>query len=276
MAEKRLNQIQAHLTNSFPKGLLSGKVAIITDAGQGIGADTAKLFAAEGAKVVVADIDAEYRVGKVESLKRASGQAIFVPDDVLHLPYLSELIQRAAEFGNGKIHIIVNAGFTWDGVIHKITDKQWDTIMALHTKAPFQLTFAYALYFRVKDGEDRCGVNVGSTNSVFGNAPFLSVPAAPLCSFLPLNLLLIHQLLRPGVSFGTILSRLTAAKTADNIITLGILKRPDVDDPQMRFANVALRRAGRTEEAARSILALAGPLMGFVTGVTLEVTGGRF
>lgn len=54
----RLNQIQGHLSNSFPQGLLAGQTAIVTGAGQGIGAETAAIFAREGAKVVVADIDA--------------------------------------------------------------------------------------------------------------------------------------------------------------------------------------------------------------------------
>jgi len=57
-AEQRLKQVQSHLTNSYPSGLLAGKVSIVTGAGQGIGAETAKLFAREGAWVVVTDIDA--------------------------------------------------------------------------------------------------------------------------------------------------------------------------------------------------------------------------
>lgn len=57
MAAARLSSIASHLTNSSPKGLLAGEVAIITGAAQGIGRATAILFAAEGAKVVVADLD---------------------------------------------------------------------------------------------------------------------------------------------------------------------------------------------------------------------------
>src|SRR3954466_346573 len=98
-------------------------------------------------------------------------RAIAVPGDVTDPSYFPKLVKAAAEFGNGKIHIIVNnAGYTWDGVIHKVnqprwfriehiwgwsslgkvffadgacasqtTDKQWDTIIALHNTAPFKL-----------------------------------------------------------------------------------------------------------------------------------------
>ena len=85
--------------------------------------------------------------------------------------YIETLVKKAAEFGNGKIHIIVNnAGFTWDGVIHKMTDKQWDTILSLHGTAPFRLVRAAAPYFRVKDGEPRNIINISSTSGVNGNA----------------------------------------------------------------------------------------------------------
>jgi len=80
---------------------------------------------------------------------------------------------------------------------------------------------------------------------------------------------------------------LTAPKTSDNvhtvklpdgttkIIPLGIPTGARPDDPEKRFGNVALRRAGTASEAAGSILALASPLLGFVSGITLEVAGGR-
>lgn len=85
--------------------------------------------------------------------------------------YIESLVTKAADFGNGKIHIIVNnAGFTWDAVIHKMTDKQWDTILNIHGTAPFRLIRAAAPYFRVKDNEPRCIVNISSTTGVNGNA----------------------------------------------------------------------------------------------------------
>jgi 3-oxoacyl-[acyl-carrier protein] reductase len=184
-ASKRIDQIAGHL--NYPKGMLAGQTAIITGSGQGIGAEAAKLFAKEGAKVVVADVDGSASIltsprtptnthlekaeSVVASIKESGGSALAVAGDVLDDAYIKTLISKAAEFGGGKIHIIVNnAGYTWDGVIHKMTDKQWHTIVDLHATAPFKIVRAAAPYFRVKDGEPRCIINISSTSGVNGNA----------------------------------------------------------------------------------------------------------
>jgi 3-oxoacyl-[acyl-carrier protein] reductase len=118
----RVNQIAGHL--NYPKGLLAGQVAIITGSAQGIGAECARLFANEGAKVVVSDIDAAKSSEVADKINADGGKAIAVPGDLLKDDYIKELVKKAAEFGNGKIHIIVNnAGFTWDAVIHKVTGR---------------------------------------------------------------------------------------------------------------------------------------------------------
>jgi 3-oxoacyl-[acyl-carrier protein] reductase len=186
-SSKRIEQIAGHL--NYPKGMLAGQTAIITGSGQGIGAEAAKLFAKEGAKVVVADVDASKWIlfqrsicvptnklpEKAESvaseINKSGGSALAVAGDVLDDAYIKTLISKAAEFGGGKIHIIVNnAGYTWDGVIHKMTDKQWHTIVDLHATAPFKIVRAAAPYFRVKDGEPRNIINISSTSGVNGNA----------------------------------------------------------------------------------------------------------
>lgn len=141
MASKRIDQIAGHL--NYPKGMLAGQVAIITGSGQGIGAETARLFANEGAKVVVSDIDGgeypyAYNFDKqpdnflakakdvADKINSSGGSAISVAGDMLDAEYLKKLVAEAAKFGNGKIHIIVNnAGYTWDGVIHKVNLLQY-------------------------------------------------------------------------------------------------------------------------------------------------------
>lgn len=121
MASKRVSQIAAHL--NYPKGMLNGQVAIVTGSGQGIGAETARVFANEGAKVVISDIDATKAQKVAEEINHAGGQALAIPGDMLDDKYIGDLVKKTAEFGNGKIHIIVNnAGYTWDGVIHRVSD----------------------------------------------------------------------------------------------------------------------------------------------------------
>lgn len=122
--------------------------------------------------MVVCDVDSAKSEAVAKALNDvAPNRAISVAGDVTDPNYINVLVKRAAEFGGGKIHYIVNnAGYTWDGVIHKITDKQWDTIIAVHNTAPFRLVRAAAPYFRVKDGEKRAIVNVSSTSGTHGNA----------------------------------------------------------------------------------------------------------
>lgn len=119
----RVSQIAGHL--NYPRGLLAGQVAIITGSAQGIGAECARLFANEGAKVVVSDLDAPKAQAVADRINATGGKAIAVPGDLLKDDYIKELVRKAAEFGDGKIHIIVNnAGFTWDAVIHKVRTRE--------------------------------------------------------------------------------------------------------------------------------------------------------
>ena len=115
---ERINQIARQL--NFPKGLLAGQVAIVTGSAQGIGAECARLFANEGAKVVVSDIDGVKAEGVAAQIRATGGQAVAAGGDLLKDGCIADPVKKAAEFGNGKIHILVNnAGFTWDAVIHK-------------------------------------------------------------------------------------------------------------------------------------------------------------
>ncbi|OAP63310.1 hypothetical protein AYL99_02537 [Fonsecaea erecta] len=292
---QRAQQIASHL--NYPSGLLAGQVAIITGSGQGIGAECARLFANEGAKVVVCDVDAAKGEAVAKSINDATPgnkRAIAVPGDVTDPNYFPVLVSKAAEFGNGKIHIIVNnAGYTWDGVIHKITDKQWDTIINVHNTAPFRLIRQAAPYFRVKDGDKRVIINISSTSGTHGNAGQANYSLAK-AGVTGLTKTIAKEwgpqfgVRANTIAFGYIDTRLTRAKEIGAFITtadgqrvaLGIpgkqiADRKGGEDPAAAYRDIPLGRPGTATEAASSILAVCSPLFSYVNGQTIEVTGGR-
>ncbi|KAL2139707.1 hypothetical protein VTI28DRAFT_4840 [Corynascus sepedonium] len=286
---ERIKQIARQL--NYPKGLLAGQVAIITGSGQGIGAECARLFANEGAKVVVSDIDAAKAEEVASKIRAAGGEALAVGGDLLKDECIKELIQRAAAFGNGKIHILVNnAGFTWDAVIHKMTDKQWDTMLAMHGTVPFKLVREAAPYFRVRDGEPRNIVNISSTSGLHGNAGQLNYAMAK-AGVVGLSKTIAKEwgpafgVRANTVAFGHIETRLTANKEAGAFVevdgqkvALGIpgkQKAAAAAAGAVPYADIPLRRPGTATEAAAAVLAIASPLSSYISGQTISVTGGR-
>ncbi|KAI8937412.1 hypothetical protein NX059_005137 [Plenodomus lindquistii] len=134
---------------NFPHGMLAGQTAIITGAAQGIGAETAAILAREGCKIVIADLDAgtfcsvkRYGARSIliqdsakaertaEAINSDGGKAIAVAGDITNNEAVDKLVLKAAAFGDGKIHIIINnAGYAWDDPIDKIQDKQWGELL---------------------------------------------------------------------------------------------------------------------------------------------------
>ncbi|KAK0620950.1 hypothetical protein B0T14DRAFT_497372 [Immersiella caudata] len=284
MAE-RINQIAGQL--NYSKGLLDGQVAIITGSGQGIGAECARLFANEGAKVIVSDIDSAKANEVAAKINASGGKALAVPGDLLKDQYIKEVVKKAVEFGGGKIHIIVNnAGFTYDGVIHKMTDKQWDVIVNLHGTVPFKLVREAAPYFRVKDGEPRNIVNISSTSGVHGNAgqsnyAFAKAGVVGLTKAIAKEWGPAFGVRANTIAFGHIETRLTAVKEAGAFvdvdgekIALGIPQKQKAAAGPVAFVDIPLRRPGSATEGASAVLAIASPLSSYISGQTM-VTGGR-
>ncbi|KAF2020085.1 3-oxoacyl [Aaosphaeria arxii CBS 175.79] len=271
---------------NFPRGMLAGQVAIITGAAQGIGAETARIFAREGCKVVIADLDAEKAEKTAEAIISDGGEALAVAGDITRNEAIEVLVRRAAEFGGGKIHIIVNnAGYAWDDPIEKIKDQQWETIIALHNTAPFKLLRTAAPYFMVKDGEARSIVNISSTSGIYGNAGQASYALAK-AGLVGLTKTIAQEwgpeygVRANTVAFGAIKTRLTQAPKGEYII------RPDgakhavgfhggYDEEEKWIGDIPLRRVGTTRDAGLAILAVVSPLFSYVSGQTVMVSGGR-
>jgi 3-oxoacyl-[acyl-carrier protein] reductase len=271
-------------------GLMTGQVAIITGSGRGIGAAAAKIFAKEGAKVVVSDLDAKPAQETVDAIKAAGGEAICVPGSVTD-PAFPDVLMKATMDAFGKINVLVNnAGFTWDGVIHKMTDEQWNAIVDCHATGPFRLIRAAAPYMREvaknemaagNKPEPRCIINISSTSGLHGNAGQANYAMAKM-GIVGLTKTVAKEWGQFGircnaVAFGMIETRLVAAKeTGESIEVEG--KKIQLGIPgQMREMGkmmIPLGRSGMPEEAAGGILLLASPYASYITGHCLEVTGG--
>lgn len=270
--------------------ILQDKVCIITGSGRGIGAAAALRFAAFGAKVVVTDIDPVPANETVAKIKELGGEAIAVAADVTQDGDIEELIGQTVNTYGGIDVLVNNAGYTWDGVIHKMSDEQWEAIIAVHLTAPFKLIRATVPYMREVAKKEiaekgvakaRKIVNVSSTSGTRGNAGQANYSAGKM-GVVGLTKTLAKEwgafnIQVNAVAFGYIETRLTASK-ADGAtierdgqeIALGI---PD-QLRQMGQMAIPMRRAGTPEEAAGALVFFASELSNYISGQVLEVTGG--
>ncbi len=271
--------------------LLDGKVAILTGSGRGIGAAAARLFAAEGSSVVVCDLDPAPANETVEAIEAAGGKAIAVPGDMTDPAFPEQLVAKAIESFGGLDVIVNNAGYTWDATIHKMTDKQWQAMLDIHVTAPFRLIRAAAPFIREtakKEAEQqgranpRKIINVSSVSGTQGNAGQANYSTAK-AGVTGLTKTLAKEWGQFNVqvncvAYGWIETRLTQAKeTAKKIerggeeIAIGVPGYMHGIMTQM----VPLGRPGTPEEAAGPMLFFASPLSNYVSGIVLEVHGGR-
>jgi 3-oxoacyl-[acyl-carrier protein] reductase len=271
-------------------GLLQGKVAIITGSGRGIGRAAAELFASHGARVVVSDIDSGPAEEAVAAIRAAGSEAICVPGDVTDRAFPALIVNAAIEHFGGLDIIVNNAGYTWDGVIHKMTDEQWEAILAVHLTAPFRIIRAAAPYLRetakqelAAHGQARARkiVNISSTSGTRGNAGQANYSSGK-AGVIGLTKTLAREwgqfnIQVNAVAFGRIETRLTQPKERgekirreEAEIAIGI--------PAERLEHttllIPLGRAGTPQEGAGAILFFASPLSDYVSGQVLEVAGG--
>src|SRR2546423_10948015 len=160
-------------------GMLNGHIAIVTGAGRGIGAAAAHLFAAEGASVVVCDLDPSPAERTAAAIREAGGRAIVVAGDVTDPAFPAQLLAATLETFHGLDIVVNNAGYTWDGVIQNMSDTQWEAMLAVHSTASFRI-LREAARFMLPAGRREQGatgraparkiVNVSSVAGLYGNA----------------------------------------------------------------------------------------------------------
>jgi NAD(P)-dependent dehydrogenase (short-subunit alcohol dehydrogenase family) len=158
-------------------GKLDGRVAVITGAGRGIGAAVAETMAAEGAAVVVNDLgvsldgsgtSAGPAEEVAEKINRAGGKAVANTANVTSFDETGEMIQAAVQ-SFGRLDILVNvAGIIRDSMIFKMTEEQWDSVIAVHLKGTFNTTRHASAWWRENRGGKFRLINFVSGSGLFG------------------------------------------------------------------------------------------------------------
>jgi 3-oxoacyl-[acyl-carrier protein] reductase len=270
-------------------GLLDGKAAIVTGSARGIGRATAELFAGEGAKVLINDLDADVAQ---QAAAEIAGETAVHAGDLTKTGAADELVAAAVDaFGNVDI-VVNNAGYTWDGVAHKVTDEQFQAMLDIHTIVPFRVARALAPHWREaakKEREEgvevfRKLINTSSTTGMFGNPGQINY-AAGKAGVVGITKTLAKEwgqfkINVNAVAFGFVETRLTAAKEEGAEMTAPGGEKIELGIPEqmraMAQAVIPLGRGATPAEAAGPVLFLSSPLSNYVHGQVLNITGGMF
>lgn len=272
-------------------GLLDGKSAIITGSARGIGRATAELFVAQGAKVLINDLDAD--VAEEASNEIDGETAVFAGD--LTADGAADDLVKAGLDAFGEIDIVVNnAGYTWDGVVHNMTDEQFQAMLDIHTVVPFRVIRAIAPSWREAAKKEKAEdverfrkiVNISSISGTMGNAGQANYAAAK-AGVTGLTKTVAKEwggfkINCNAVAFGFVETRLTQAKEKGEKMTAAGDSGEEVElgiPEQMRAMAsmmIPLGRPAQPEEAAGPVCFLCSDMANYVHGQVINVTGGQF
>ena len=269
---------------------LARKVALVSGSGRGIGRAVARKLAAEGARVVVNDLDDAPARETASLIEAAGGEAVVCPGSVTDPAFPDRFVAAALDRWQTLDIIVNNAGYTWDNVIQKMSDEQWDAILDVHLKAPFRILRAASEFLRgaakreQAEGREvfRKVVNISSVSGLSGNAGQANYSAAK-AGVVGLTRALAKEWGRyrvnvNAVAFGLIATRLTAAP-ADGGATIEVEGRairvgvnPEIVG--RLEALIPLGRAGTAEEAAGAVSLFCLPESNYISGEVVICGGG--
>ena len=248
-------------------GRLKGKVALITGAGMGMGREASVLFAEEGARVVVADINAKAAAETVDLVGKAGGQAVAVTGDVAVEADVKRMVEEGVG-AFGALHVLYNnAGVLWkdkDRGVLETDGTQWDRVMGINLKSVFWVTKHGIPHLRAAGGGSI--ILIGSVSALAGFTRAQDAYTAAKGGLISLNKSLAIQFARDGIR--------------SNVIHPGIVETPLqapylTDELRAEFkTGIPLGRIGQPRDIAYAALFLASDESSFMTGAEMIVDGG--
>ena len=240
---------------------LENKVAIITGAGSGIGKETALLFAKEGAKVVVADVNEKAGEETVVEIKK-NGEGFFVKLDVSNREQAKQMVKTTLE-KYGKIDVLINnAGIVQDAFLSKMTEEQWDRVINVDLKGVFNCTQA-VVEVMINQGNGVI-INTSSIVGVEGNVGQVNYAAAK-AGLIGITKTLAKELGKKGIRVNAVAPGFIATPMTSNVPEKIL---------EMMKEKTPLRRLGEAKDVAYAYLYLASDEAAFVNGAVLCVDGG--
>ncbi|MDR0267558.1 glucose 1-dehydrogenase [Paenibacillus sp.] len=234
-------------------------VVVVTGAAQGIGYGVAKAFAAKGALLVMADLNADQGDAATAAIRNDGGQAIFVPCDVRKEEEIKQLM-KTAEDKYGKIDVLINnAGVSRWKSPYDLTVGEWDDVLNTNARSCFLATREAAKYMK-KHGGAGAVVNIASTRALMSE-PNSEAYAASKGAIVALTHAMAVSLGPDGVRV--------------NCISPGWIETQDYESlKQADHEQHPAGRVGKPDDIAKACLYLADPGNSFVTGTNLVIDGG--
>jgi 3-oxoacyl-[acyl-carrier protein] reductase len=270
---------------------LENRIALVTGAGRGIGAATALRLARAGASVVVNDLDVDAAASSASAIEAAGGKAIACAGDLTGPDVPERLIAAAVDAFGGLDIVVNNAGYIWNGAMHKHTDEQWQAMLDVHATAPFRVLRAFHPVLkaqfeaeRARGETPRCRkvVNVSSVSGTRGEATQIAYSAGK-AAVVGITRTLAQEWGRfnvtvNAVAFGHIETRLTQPYEGEppRIPIRGRELRVGLTHAQIEQARTQspLGRSGTVADAAGAIYLFCIPESDFVSGEVLVCAGG--
>lgn len=242
----------------------TGQTVLVTGAARGIGFATARAFAAEGAKVAVADVSAECVSARDKLLGEGFSNVIAVQGDVSVRADVERMFAETAQAHGGVDVLVNNAGITRDALFHKMTEEQWDAVMDVNLKSMF-FTIQAALGYMLPKRKGAI-VNVASITGQMGNVGQTNY-AASKAGVQAMTRNLCREYAAKGIRVNAVAPGFTYSEMTNAI-------PPQVIE--QLIAMIPAKRGGQPEEIAAAILFLASEDASFINGQTLAVNGGSY
>ena len=269
---------------------LANKAAIVTGAGRGIGLAIARMLAEAGASLLLVDIDEPALVEAKSALSVNGAKVQTLAGDLTSAGFAEAAVAKlVAEFGSLDI-VVNNAGYTWDSVIQKTTDEQFQSMLDIHIVAPFRLLRAASGWIRDAAKKEtapgtivmRKVVNITSISGLDGN-PGQAGYSSGKAAVVGLTKTMAKEWGRYNVNvnavgFGLIDTRLTRPmEDAETSIAIGDRQVQVGMQSQVReqaTKMIPLGRVGTPDDAAKAVFFFCSPLSDYVTGEVLVCSGG--